>query len=102
MVGTSWHIFLRFPLCGSEQNQSSYKRRKISIDESLEALPSSIMMTKEHKVRKLLAVGNIDKSMTFNNAKECLLSLKKTVEDLHRKNLFPYNPKPLLRRFAIF
>ncbi|CAL9758153.1 unnamed protein product [Musa acuminata subsp. burmannicoides] len=102
MVGTSWHIFLRFPICGSEQNQSSYKRRKISIDESLEALPSSIMMTKEHKVRKLLAVGNIDKSMTFNNAKECLLSLKKTVEDLHRKNLFPYNPKPLLRRFAIF
>ncbi|XP_064962645.1 uncharacterized protein LOC103983378 isoform X3 [Musa acuminata AAA Group] len=102
MVGTSWHIFLRFPLCGSEQNQSSYKRRKISIDESLEALPSSIMMTKEHKVRKLLAVGNIDKSMTFNNAKECLLSLKKTVEDLHRKNLFPYNPKPLLRSLARF
>ena len=38
------------------------------------------------------------KKQLFLSAKVCLLSLKKTLEDLHQKDLFPYNPKPLLKR----
>jgi hypothetical protein len=34
----------------------------------------------------------------FFSAKACLLSLKRTLEDLQKKGLFPYNPGPLLRR----
>jgi hypothetical protein len=33
----------------------------------------------------------------FEEAKECLLSLRNSVESLHKKNLFPYNPKVLLK-----
>lgn len=42
------------------------------------------------------------KKQLFLSAKVCLLSLKKTVEDLHQKDLFPYNPKPLLKSLARF
>ncbi|TVU33372.1 hypothetical protein EJB05_25185, partial [Eragrostis curvula] len=38
----------------------------------------------------------------FISAKACLLSLKRTVEDLQKKGLFPYNPRPLLRSLARF
>lgn len=38
------------------------------------------------------------KEQLFLSAKVCLLSLKRTLEDLHKKDLFPYNPKPLLKR----
>lgn len=39
-----------------------------------------------------------NRSHTFKNAKECLLSVKRSVEELHQKNLFPYNPMPLIKR----
>ncbi|KAI5004798.1 hypothetical protein ZWY2020_032041 [Hordeum vulgare] len=42
------------------------------------------------------------KEPLFRSAKVCLLSLKRTLEDLHKKNLFPYNPKPLLKSLARF
>ncbi|XP_048556733.1 uncharacterized protein LOC125537458 isoform X2 [Triticum urartu] len=42
---------------------------------------------------------NKSKEQLFLSAKVCLLSLKRTLEDLHKKDLFPYNPKPLLKRF---
>ncbi|KAF8406367.1 hypothetical protein HHK36_008454 [Tetracentron sinense] len=38
----------------------------------------------------------------FEKAKECMLSLKASVENLHQKNLFPYNPAALLKSFARF
>lgn len=38
----------------------------------------------------------------YYDAKECLLSLRASVESLHQKNLFPYNPKVLLKRFAFY
>ena len=41
---------------------------------------------------------NKSKEQLFLSAKVCLLSLKQTLEDLHKKDLFPYNPKPLLKR----
>jgi hypothetical protein len=42
--------------------------------------------------------GRKSKKQLFPSAKVCLLSLKRTLEDLHQKDLFPYNPKPLLKR----
>ncbi|KAL9272556.1 hypothetical protein AKJ16_DCAP17481 [Drosera capensis] len=36
-------------------------------------------------------------SLDFGAAKSCLISLKDALEKLHRKNLFPYNPKVLLK-----
>ena len=36
----------------------------------------------------------------FKEAKECLLSLKISIEGLHQKNLFPYNPNVLLNQYV--
>lgn len=33
-------------------------------------------------------------------AKNCLQSLKRSLENLHRENLFPYNPEVLLKRYV--
>ncbi|CAL2262501.1 unnamed protein product [Prunus armeniaca] len=38
----------------------------------------------------------------FKEAKECLLSLKISIEVLHQKNLFPYNPNVLLNSLTRF
>ncbi|VAH46462.1 unnamed protein product [Triticum turgidum subsp. durum] len=45
---------------------------------------------------------NKSKEQLFLSAKVCLLSLKQTLEDLHKKDLFPYNPKPLLKSLSRF
>ncbi|KAI5001910.1 hypothetical protein ZWY2020_026560 [Hordeum vulgare] len=42
------------------------------------------------------------KEPLFVSVKVCLLLLKRTLEDLHKKDLFPYNPKPLLKSLARF
>ncbi|GAB2224009.1 hypothetical protein Drorol1_Dr00004754 [Drosera rotundifolia] len=41
-------------------------------------------------------------SLDFGAAKSCLISLKDALEKLHRKSLFPYNPKVLLKRLTRF
>lgn len=85
---------------GIENYLPPYKRRKISMDLKLEILPLPSLMAEGHKVARITA-GDVDQStmpQAFENAKACLITLKKTVEDLYRKDLFPYNPKPLLRR----
>lgn len=38
--------------------------------------------------------------LPFEDAMECLLSLKSSLLNLHRKKLFPYNPDVLLRRYV--
>ncbi|XP_029116280.1 uncharacterized protein [Elaeis guineensis] len=108
-ICTSWHIFVEFSICKSEISRPCHKRRKISTyKESCNSKSgpssSSFMMirgshARRHKVGCKAKCNNLQ---TFENAANCLLSLKKIVEDLHQKNLFPYNPKPLLRSFARF
>lgn len=39
---------------------------------------------------------------SMNKSMDCLLQLKAAIERLHRQNLFPYNPAPLLKRFGFF
>ncbi|XP_008813214.2 uncharacterized protein LOC103723905 isoform X2 [Phoenix dactylifera] len=108
-ICTSWHIFVEFSVCKNEISQPFHKRRKISTykegcNSKSGPSSSSFMMTRgsharRHKVGSKAKCINLQ---TFENAANCLLSLKKMVEDLHQKNLFPYNPKPLLRSFTRF
>lgn len=85
------------------------KKRKVSqngLDSLVELSTSSIMdvdipVSLERKCMRKNTYGNKEhgsRGQPFNEAKECLLSLKSSVENLHQKGLFPYNPKVLLRR----
>lgn len=74
-VSQSWQSFAKFSTSESEITGVSSKRRKLSDED-----------------------GAFTSSKAFGDAKECLISLKNKLEELRRKNLFPYNPKALLRR----
>ncbi|CAA0832766.1 Unknown protein [Striga hermonthica] len=60
-----------------------------------------------HKRQKVLHSTHGTKDFTSNTlpfvaARDCLVSLKKSINNLNRKNLFPYNPQALLRRLVRF
>lgn len=102
MICSFWQTFVELSTFEGEKSQPRHKRRKI-MNDKLESPPSG-STTKGQMPSKLFAVSDADKSIlqpNFENAKVCLLNLKKTVEGLHRKDLFPYNPEPLIRRFAM-
>ncbi|XP_020095459.1 uncharacterized protein LOC109715072 isoform X3 [Ananas comosus] len=109
VIFQSWQIFVDYTIPKNLINESYHKRQRISTDEDNlrgEEQPSSSVsfvtdeyIPRKHKSRSLSNSVNLH---PFGNAKECILSLKKTLEDLHRKDLFPYNPKPLLRSFSRF
>ena len=40
--------------------------------------------------------------VSMNKSIDCLVQLKVAIERLHHRNLFPYNPAPLLKRFGFF
>ncbi|KAJ4800853.1 hypothetical protein LUZ62_052099 [Rhynchospora pubera] len=79
-VSQSWQSFGEFSVPQLQETDSSNKRPKLA-NEVCDASTSS---------------------KAFVDAKQCLVSLKNTLEDLHRKNLFPYNPKALLRSLSRF
>nr|CAD1819504.1 unnamed protein product [Ananas comosus var. bracteatus] len=109
VIFQSWQIFVDYTIPKNLINESYHKRQRISTDEEnlrgKEPPSSSVSFVtdeyipRKHKSRSLSNSVNLH---PFGNAKECILSLKKTLEDLHRKDLFPYNPKPLLRSFSRF
>jgi Lines C-terminus len=76
-ISQSWQSFAEFSISQLEINDGSNKRRKLSDED-----------------------GGFISGKAFEDAKKCLVSLKNTLEDLHRKKKFPYNPKALLRRFV--
>ncbi|XVF17754.1 hypothetical protein REPUB_Repub10bG0150900 [Reevesia pubescens] len=106
MVCDSWQTFTEFSAYGEVKNQPSSKRRKISSESSnLKIEPSSesakiIPLYLEKKFKDDLEYRYGEEA--YEQAKECLLSLKKSVENLHLKNLFPYNPEVLLKRLTRF
>ncbi|XP_009376493.2 uncharacterized protein LOC103965203 isoform X2 [Pyrus x bretschneideri] len=81
-VFDSWSLFVEFSMCRQATNQSS-KRRKVA---------SEVWSCK----------GTQNGGKYFKEAKGCLLTLKNSIESLHRKNLFPYNPNVLLNRLTRF
>ncbi|KAI3699620.1 hypothetical protein L2E82_44044 [Cichorium intybus] len=82
IICDKWNTFLKFTFHEEVGSQYYYKRRKVMKPKL------SLENTKNEKTSK----------QPFDDARECLLSLKRSVESLHQKDLFPYNPKVLLRR----
>lgn len=93
------------PLSGRAINRSSCKKRKVSLDgssfcerdlfEPVKGCGGSFLEDESDDENEY------DCKHTrgyFEEAKECLLSLKISIESLNRKNLFPYNPNALLNR----
>ncbi|KAI8030231.1 hypothetical protein LOK49_LG01G03379 [Camellia lanceoleosa] len=118
VVCYSWNVFVEFSAEGKVTNvrdihKSSGKKRKVLVDDSLIEghLTSSSMKSKGiplslgKQCQKDLRHGSKHCRTTrlpFENAKDCLLSLKKSLQNLHKKSLFPYNPQVLLQRLTGF
>ncbi|KAK8674015.1 hypothetical protein V6N13_112321 [Hibiscus sabdariffa] len=97
-----WQTFTEFSVYGKRSYQLSNKRRKkLSESSNFKTEPSSgAVKTKPLSLEKKFK-GYVEckhAEQMYELAKDCLLSLKKSVENLHRKNLFPYNPEVLLKR----
>ncbi|KAJ0096379.1 hypothetical protein Patl1_28791 [Pistacia atlantica] len=101
MVCDSWPLFKEFSADGKFTNQSSDKRRKIILDSPnfQGRLPSA---TLENSLPSLQEEYGYDPCISrgsyYKEANDCLLSLKTSIENLHQKNLFLYNPEVLLKR----
>ncbi|MQL95528.1 hypothetical protein Taro_028192 [Colocasia esculenta] len=115
LVCKLWSFFVEFSMCSTEVGQPHFKRRKLrgNGQDSTEMLGHTFSTTDSTDDSRMLKTGDgkmnkLDSKQAspavaknlFQDAKGCLLSLKTSVEDLHRKNLFPYRPVPLIRRYA--
>ncbi|KAK7359907.1 hypothetical protein VNO77_01875 [Canavalia gladiata] len=110
LICNSWKLFSEFPLFGEFLNQSKSKRRKI-VEDGLQLLEDGTP-TSVDKGGTILHIKNYMEDREcgfkhynikpFKKAAECLLSLNNSVDNLHQKNLFPYNPEVLLRRLRRF
>ncbi|XP_060192968.1 uncharacterized protein LOC132622379 isoform X2 [Lycium barbarum] len=110
MVCDSWNIFVEFSWSGKSRSR---KRKKISTDDynsrgEISVLPSSVsgvIVPLESKSKKAYGCRDEDyvtQISPFECARNCLFSLKASIESLHQKKLFPYNPQVLLRRLTQF
>src|ERR1044072_9185330 len=109
LICNSWKLFVEFPSFGEFLYQSSCKRRKVSVDGQqflADGMPSSvdkngniILHTKNSMEDSEYDFKHYD-AKPFNKASECLLSLSNSIVNLHQKNLFPYNPEALLKRYV--
>ncbi|KAI3665737.1 hypothetical protein L6452_44367 [Arctium lappa] len=99
IVCDTWNSFRGFPV-RKGGNRSSFKRRKVMNDSCVQQESSSESSSDE--IRLSSKTGCKNQERRFHAATDCLLLLKKSVENLHQKNLFPYNPEVLLRRLTRF
>ncbi|KAJ8770643.1 hypothetical protein K2173_021290 [Erythroxylum novogranatense] len=112
IVCDSWQSFRSFCMVEGVVNQSSSKRRKVTLEGSDFHVEPSSVHRRDQNVPSSLSGKERDfgqnckqyktKAQPFEEAKVCLLSLKDSVEKLHEKNLFPYNPEVLLNRLTKF
>lgn len=112
LVCKSWDLFVGFSPSGNSQEQSR-KKIKILQDDPNSLARSPAAPVERTPVPLLLEMGcKLDDKYghkhhrtdvkTFEEAKDCLISLKTSVERLYKKNLFPYNPGVLLKRLTRF
>ncbi|PQP92459.1 uncharacterized protein Pyn_24878 [Prunus yedoensis var. nudiflora] len=110
-VCDSWSLFVEFLVDGQATNQSFCKKRKVSLGGSSSWGEDSLAPTKNHltflddepdEENENGCKHTQNGRHYFKEAKECLLSLKISIEGLHQKNLFPYNPNVLLNRLTRF
>ncbi|KAJ4714969.1 Protein Lines [Melia azedarach] len=110
LVSNSWPLFMEFSLGGKVTNRLSDKRRKVVLESSHNQcrLPSTTMEkvpSFEKECENDLECGSKHygaRRSYYKDAKDCLLSLKISLENLHQKNLFLYNPEVLLKRLMRF
>jgi hypothetical protein len=83
LVSQCWNAFIDDSVYEAQIQKLTYKRQRT---------------LKNTKLGFSRDKGSNSEKELFLSAKVCLLSLKRTLGDLHQKDLFPYNPKPLLKR----
>ncbi|KAG8081347.1 hypothetical protein GUJ93_ZPchr0007g3150 [Zizania palustris] len=98
LVTQCWESFIDDSLYEAKIEKLIFKRQKIFND----ANSISASSTEDSKLGSACDKKSKNRHQLFLNAKACLLSLKRTLEDLHKKDLFPYNPMPLLKSLARF
>ncbi|KAK3223048.1 hypothetical protein Dsin_010073 [Dipteronia sinensis] len=103
LVCEHFHLFIEFSLGEKARNQSSDKKRKILDSSNFpgrvpSATSKNFIQSLEDSDRGYDYVHCITRGSHYKEAKDCLLSLKTSVENLCRKNLFLYNPEALLKR----
>ncbi|CAH9069410.1 unnamed protein product, partial [Cuscuta europaea] len=112
MVFQSWSLFQTFPWSSKKEIQLCQKRRKTSVDrlsfsgELSTSVTDGICLPYEQDHQRggkhYSVVANRTERVSFECASNCLLELKASIESLHQKNLFPYNPQVLLQRLSRF
>ncbi|CAI0553897.1 unnamed protein product [Linum tenue] len=109
---SAWHLFIEFYVEGNAMDSLSRKKQKIledGPDFQADQSSGSPTMDTSPSLNDKVKIDtdssykqNKCRRLAFIEAKDCLLSLKVSIENLHRKNLFPYNPKALLQRLTKF
>ncbi|AQL06311.1 hypothetical protein ZEAMMB73_Zm00001d047386 [Zea mays] len=97
LVSQSWHAFVDDLVYSTKIEKLNCKRQRIFGDKDSNRANSSNQYKNGSGCDKEVE----DSRKLFLNAKKCLYLLKRTLEDLQKKDLFPYNPKPLLRRSVV-
>ncbi|XP_028764021.1 uncharacterized protein LOC114722220 isoform X2 [Neltuma alba] len=110
LVSNSWQSFVGFTSFGEPLNRSSSKKRRVTKGDDSEVEADVAPFVMECKDDILLPVKNYEQENEYGfnplytnpckPAKECLLSLKDSIGNLHQKKLFPYNPEVLLKRYV--
>lgn len=109
-VCDSWNIFVEFSWSGKCHSR---KRKKLSTDDynsrgEISVVPSGVggdilpPDSKHKKAYECRSEDYVTQMLPFECARNCLFQLKASIESLHQKNLFPYNPQVLLRRLTRF
>ncbi|CAA6657761.1 unnamed protein product [Spirodela intermedia] len=99
LVCESWGAFSEFSMCHSEIVQVHPKRRKPSMETRDSSEPAA-SPTDDINGSGALESSRGTAKRPYQDARGCLLSLKTSVEGLHQRGLFPYNPTALLRRYV--
>lgn len=104
LVCEYFHLFLEFS--GEKTKNSVYNKRRKILDSSTD--PSRIPSATSKKAQSLEDRNlecDYEHDFTggshYKEAKDCLLSLKSSLENLHQKNLFLYNPEALLKQSVL-
>ncbi|CAN6449386.1 unnamed protein product [Victoria cruziana] len=99
IVVSSWDILFKFVIPEFDTSSSPCKKRKVLHDNDSMHKTGSSTSHSNHLTRspeKLAGKGALESTI------KCLISLRKSIESLHQKDLFPYNPTALLRSFVKF
>ncbi|KAG8384459.1 hypothetical protein BUALT_Bualt04G0120000 [Buddleja alternifolia] len=108
IVCDSWNLFVGFPGVEEGSGQLCPKRQKVSVDSKdfkgelspLLPLKDGGISTVEKEHNEGYENGRNYRE-PFMAARDCLASLRSSINSLNQKDLFPYNPQALLRRSVI-